>query len=1170
MKKNHKYEVWSFHALGKMLLTTQIVLFISLVCVFQSFGSKSYEQNSKISLSVKETKLGDILLQIENITDYRFAYDKNKIDTDRNYSVDVENIEISKLLKELFSNDGIEFAISDHQITLVSSQYGSAVIQQESITGKVTDSSGEPMPGVTIIVKGTTNGTISDTEGNYTLSNVPSDATIVFSFVGFLTEEVQASGQTTINVVLIEDILALDEVVVVGYGIQKKVTLTGSVSNVTSEELLQRPVANSTELLQGQVAGLLTRQSSGLPGEDGTTINIRGFGDDPLILIDGIEGDLGQIDPNDIESISILKDASAAIYGARAGNGVILVTTKRGSLMGSEITYHGTMSFTRPTFYQNMVGAREWAELMYEAGLDPDAYSSPNPVHYDPNSKRLINTIDGSDYEGYDWEGAFYRDWAPQQQHNLSVRGGTEKIKYFVSAGITDQESALKSGDYDFARYNLRSNIDAEITKGLAASLDFSYRSTVLDKANTTVDDVYNSLRTAKPVFPIIHEADPTRASASGFLQRAPYFDTFKEYSGFQDNHDYALQGALELRYSFPMVNGLVARARLNYEQLFSWYKTVNKPYDVWAYDAVAAQNGEDPWVRWGTENSNNIRVFSDRSIELLPVISLEYEKTIGAHHFKGFLASETNTYKWTSLKGFRKDILSFEAPYLSYASEEGKDNAENEISLGNEDMGTTEWARTSFIGRLNYDYEGKYMAEFAIRADASAEYPPEGRWGYFPSVFAGWRISEEHFIKDNFDAVDNLKLRASYGLLGNDAISSFDYLTGYNITTDYYIFGTTPAPVIESAGLANPFVTWETMKISNIGLEGAFWKGLLGFEIEGFYRLREDILATPTEQVPSTFGASLPRTNLNERDNRGFEVTLRHSNKIGDFSYDISPMISWSRGKYVKLEEEVLPTNGNLDEETLAYNKLWNSRHVDEGQWDDRVWGYLTDGFFMNQEQIDNHEIDQDQSGNQTLKVGDLIYKDLNGDSFIDWRDEAVIGKSGLPKTMYSLDLGAQYKGLALRMLWQGGTDYTVTIVGGVAAPFVNESIPVEQHYKYRAIVGQDGNGQDYITNPDDFKLPPVTQNGRTANNSKTSDFWTKDAAFLRLKNINLSYTLPKSLTERAGINNCLIYFSGTNMFALSNLGIWKTSNDPEIVTASNLHYPPVKTATFGIRLTL
>ncbi len=1031
----------------------------------------------------------------------------------------------------------------------------SAVWAQQSITGTVVDEGGQPLPGVAVLIQGTTTGVVTNIDGVYTIS-APSNGTLELSFIGMKSVLEPINGRTSINLTMQPDAIGLEEVIAVGYGVQKKATLTGAVGNVKADELLQRPVANTTELLQGQIAGLQTRQTSGLPGADGTTLNIRGFGG-PLVLIDGVQGALAQVDPNDIESISVLKDASAAVYGARAGNGVILVTTKRGKEGTAKITYHGTVSLAEPTFLPDMVDATKWAELLNESGLNSDDYS-PAHIRWNPDSKSLSNIVTGEPFYGYDWAKALYRDWTPQTQHNISARGGAKNIKYFISAGYTDQESNFKAGDYDFNRYNIRSNIDADITDNISASVDFAYRVGILDRANHS--ELYNELQTAKPVYPYIHENDPTRAAYSGFLQRSPYAQTFKEFSGSVENKENQLQGALELRYKFPMVKGLVAKVRLSYEEIFSWDKTVSKPFDVWEYNQVAENDGQDPWVKRGTKNTNRISVYANRSSELLPLLSLEYGKTFGGHNLRGMLISETRQYKFTSLTGTRRDVLSFEAPYLRYASEEGKDNTE----------GTGQAARSSIIGRVNYDYQGKYMLEVAMRADASAEYPPAGRWGYFPSVSAGWRISEESFIKDNFEAVDNLKLRGSYGVLGNDAVSSFDYLTGYTISTDYYIFGTTPAPIIASAGLANPNITWETMKISNIGLDGNFWNGLLGFEIDAFYRLRENILAQPTEQIPSTFGASLPRTNLNKRDNRGIEISLTHMNKIGDFSYDITPMISWTRGKYVSLNEDVLPTTGDLDAETLEFNKLWNARYVNEGQWDDRQWGYVVDGTFMNQQQIDEHEIDQDQDGNSTLIVGDFMYKDLNGDNYIDWRDQKVIGKNGLPNTMYSLDMGAQWKGIALRMLWQGGSGYNVAIGGSARAPFSNESIPLDYHYDYRAIVGQDADGKDYITNPDDFKLPPVTQNGTTAHNNKGNDFWNIDAAYLRLKNINLSYTLPKSVIGKIGIENCVVYFSGSNMFAVSNLGIYKKSFDPEITGANNQDYPPVKTSTFGIRLTL
>lgn len=1150
----------------KLIKIMKLSIVLVMIATLNVLAEDVYSQNKVFSLNYDMINVGTVLKEIEDQSEFYFLFNQELVDVNKEVSINMTNKKLDEILIYLFNGTDVDYAMFGKQIILSPRKYLTDLkseSQQLSIKGKVTDTEGNPLPGVNIVEKGTTNGAVTNLDGEYSISISSTDAILSFSFIGFLSEEIEVADQTTINLTMVEDIQTLEEVVVVGYGSQKKTTLTGSVGTIKSEDLLKRPVANTSELLQGQVAGLMTRQSSGLPGADKTILSIRGYGENPLILVDGMETDIDQLDPNDIESISILKDASAAIYGARAGNGVILITTKRGEAKTSTITYHGSVSMTQPTFFPDVVNARQWAELMHESGEDPDAYS-PTNVHYDPASNTLTNTIDGSIYEGYDWPEALYRNWTPQQQHNISANGGTDNIKYFVSVGFTDQESNFKSGDFDFNRYNIRSNIDAKINKNFNISCDFAFRETVLDKANFDLDAMYRELEIASPVWPIFYEEDPTRVTSPGSGSN-PYFQTFKDYSGYIKNNEKNLQGSIELRYSLPMIKGLIAKARLNYLEIGTWDKTVKKTNISWRYDPIAASNGEDPWILGSLAGTNQLKAYTDKSRELLPLFTLEYERAWQNHHFKGILASETQINEWTSLEGQRKDYLS---PYLIYASEEGQDNAENLKKDGN--VGITETARSSIICRLSYDYLEKYILDFAMRADASAEYPSKGRWGYFPSISAAWRISEEPFIKNSFNNIDNLKLRASYGQLGYDAFSSFDYLTGYNITGESYIYGSTPAPTITSAGLSNPNITWETMTMYDVGLEGLLWNGLLGFEVDAFYRLRENILAHPTEQIPSTFGGQLPKTNLDKRDNRGFEIKLTHRNKIGEVSYFASPIFSWNRGKYVKVDEDVLPVTDDMDESVREYNQLWNNRYVKEGQWDDLMWGFVSDGFFMNQDEIDNYLINQDQVGNTTIKPGDIKYKDINGDNYIDWRDQAVIGKSGLPKIMYSFNTGLSYKGFQLSMLFQGGSNYNVTINRAAAAPFNNGSVPLELHYKYRAIIGTDSNGNAYITNSDHFKLPPVDQTGGTANNRKTSDFWTYKARFLRLKNLNFSYTLPKNLTSQIGINQCMLYLSATNLWAVSNLGIWKTSFDPEITEQTNRSYPPVKTVTFGLRLTL
>ena len=452
------------------------------------------------------------------------------------------------------------------------------------------------------------------------------------------------------------------------------------------------------------------------------------------------------------------------------------------------------------------------------------------------------------------------------------------------------------------------------------------------------------------------------------------------------------------------------------------------------------------------------------------------------------------------------------------------------------------------------------------MRADATARYAVEGRWGYFPSISFGWRISQEDFMKDS-PTWNNLKLRASYGLMGNDAVSNFDYLTGYNISSGFYMFDGKPFPIISSAGLANRLVTWETMKIANIGIEGTLWNGGLGFELDVFYRLREDILAIPDSDIPFHFGASLPKTNLNSRDNRGFDLMLKHKGKIGNVSYNINPMVSFSRGKYVSWEENILPTDGADG----AANATYNNRYVLTGNWDDRQWGYQTNGFFTSQSQIDNHPVDIDGAGNVTLIVGNLIKIDQNGDNLIDWRDQVVIGQGGMPKWNYSTNMGAKYKNWSLDMLWQGATGYTITF-GGKASPWSHsghQSVAKSFAYENRSLRGANGDIEILRAFP-----PTFTTGGTPQIDQPASDFNRLDAMYLRLKTISLSYNIPKNIVDKIGLTSIQLYLAGSNLLTFDNLGVYSGSYDPEIVSGVggeggvDRAYPNNKTLTTGIKI--
>ena len=953
---------------------------------------------------------------------------------------------------------------------------------------------------------------------------------------------------------MMDDVASLEEVVVTGYGSQSKKSLTGAIGTIASESLTQRPAQNTSELLMGQVAGLSTRQSGSLPGNDWATLSIRNFGA-ALILIDGVESTLGMIDPNDIQSISVLKDAAATIYGARAGNGVILVTTKRGSdaAQGAKFTYHGTTTFSSLITMPKTVNAHQFAELMEENGLGAEN-EMPDYLNYDIERKRVYNSMTGTDFDGVDWYRTMYKDNNAQKQHNLSARGRSENMGYFVSLGFTDTQSAFRDADYKQNRYNIRSNLDAKFNDNLSAQFDFSYRQTTLDRANFGISEMYNRLGTGKPtnlpIFP-----NPEFASQTGAATPySPMYMVRKSHSGSRVDRDNNLQAKISLTYDVPFINGLSATASLNMETQTEWNKQIQKKFNMYTYNPLLGE-GDAAYVFFGTYQRDFISVNSDRDMELLPKLTLNYETQFDNSELKATFVAESTTFERDYLMGSRTDPLSFEAPYLNYSSEEERNNAEI----------FSQSARSSYVGRVNYSVDDTYFFEGTIRADATARYAQEGRWGYFPSLSFGWRISEEDFMKDNA-SWNNLKLRMSYGMMGNDGVSNFDYLTGYNISGGFYMFDGKPYPIISSAGLANRLISWETMKIANVGIEGTLWDGGLGFEFDVFYRLREDILALPDSDIPFHFGASLPKTNLNSRDNRGFDLMLKHKGKIGNVSYNINPMVSYSRGKYVSWEENILSTDG----EDAVANAAYNKRYVLTGNWDDRQWGYQTNGFFTTQSQIDNYPVDIDGAGNVTLIVGNLIKIDQNNDGVIDWKDQVIIGQGGMPKFNYSTNMGAKWKNWSLDMLWQGAAGYSITF-GGSAGPWSHsghQTVAKSFAYENRSIRGANGDIEILREFP-----PTFTTGGAPQIDQAASDFNRIDAMYLRLKTINLTYNIKNKLVDKLGLSSIQLYLAGSNLLTFDNLGVYSGSYDPEIISGTaggniDRAYPNSKTVTTGIKI--
>lgn len=1017
---------------------------------------------------------------------------------------------------------------------LLLTQIQFAFAQERTVTGKVSEPSGVLLPGVNIVVKGTTIGTISNEEGFYTITVPDENAIIVFSFVGYFDQETPVGDQTTIDATMRADVVGLDELVVVGYGTRKKANLTGAVATVNREELEKIKSINTTSMLEGQLPGIITKQTSGQPGEDNTSFSIRGFGS-PLILIDGNEGSLSSLDPSMIESISVLKDASAAIYGARSGNGVILVTTKRGRInKAPTITYEGSYSIQQFTHKPSLItDAGRYIELMREAetnvGLTPTWTEEEMQKWYDG----------GPGYESTDWWDYLFVNWAPRIKHNLSAEGGSEKVSYYLGLGISDQQSVIASEDFFYKRYNLLSNIDAKITDRISFSMDLSYshEHSSETELSQTVGWAYKAQPMATATFPGAYPDGPfvPASNTYGTHQRI-VGAMYKDVQGGYDRIPTKFNSRFELSYDLP-VDGLSARTSLDYRIVDRRNKRIERQWDVWKQDPETLDIIYDGTFG-GAGLGNYVQIWDYNFTQIRPKAELRYNKIFGGDHsLEALILGEYIEDDVNQIMAKTENLLSNDLLYLGLG-----DKTYHEM-----DQTVTETSRASFAGRINYGYQGKYLAEATFRYDASSFFPPDTRWGFFPSFSAGWRLSDEAFLS-NQSWLDNLKLRASYSKTGYDLNAiRYDYFSGFNVFTEpLYLLGTNALRRIQQGTLANPNMTWEKMTNYNIGLDGNMLQGLIGVVAEVFYRERTDILATPQEAFPSTFGAQLSQQNLNSMTDRGFEIELSHQNQVGDIRYSVRGIFTYARSKWVHFEEEDYT---DPDEIRILQQS---------GNWTNRSIGYVSDGLFRSQAEIDESPVDQDQAGNATLIPGDIKYKDLNDDGVITWADQKYLGYgTGEPDLSFGLNLNAGYKGLNLSVTLQGASMYSGNITGTIREPFLNQSSPIELHWQERF----------HETENPDGVLPANTY-GERAHNNKFSDFWLTSLTYLRVENLNLSYSLPKNWISKVGMKNLNVFVSGQNLYVLSNLGIWSTELDPEATMNPN-SYPPHRTITFGLTAT-
>ncbi len=1008
--------------------------------------------------------------------------------------------------------------------------------QTVTVSGQVIDSTNSSsLKGVSVIVAGTKKGTLTNTSGNFSISVLP-NATLTFQHVGYLPQTISVSGQTNINIVLSRVGESLGEVVVVGYGTQKKINLTGSIGTVKAEELgAASNVASASNALAGRLAGLVSLQESGQPGYDGAGLSIRGFGS-ALIIVDGVETNFNAIDVNQIESVSILKDGSASIYGSRAGNGVILVTMKRGYNSKPVINIGSAYTAQSVTNQPTGVNSWEFAELSREAHLNAGLPESTAPFTTDQIGK--YRAQNDPNYPNTNWYDYLVRDRAPQWQNSLGIRGGSDKIKYYGYVGVLDQETMFKFNGGGYKRYNFQSNIDAKILDNLSLRIDVA--GTIESKLQSASGYGHGGDNPGGGAFTAIWQSQPIYPATLPDPSKTPsnrvggggqgHIMTNVNKIGYSDDKTQNFRGTAVLDYQFTMIKGLSVKAFYNANQFYNLNRYFLRPRDLYYYDYTSKI-----YTSAGSVGKASLQVNNNQASIITQQYSLNYVRKFGDHNLNVLGLYETIEQRNNSTTSKRSN-------FLTPAIEElfGGDPASMEAYGSAGEMG-----RKSYVGRLNYSFKDKYLLEASVRADASAKFSKDFRWGYFPSVSVGWVISKENFMK-NATSLDLLKLRASYGKSGNDGVGNFQYLSGYQLSASpvggsYGFSAGNILPTLVTTGLANPKLTWEEITIYNGGIDYSLWGRKLYGSVDVFYRTRKGIPATRLASLPSTFGSDLPPENLNSLNDRGFELEIGTQGHIGEIIYNLRGTLSNTVSRWDHFEEPVFT---DADQEKI-YKR--------SGRRTDVRYGYLSDGLFASQKEIDDLGFDMDTRGNASLRPGDVRYKNINGDDKLDWKDQVEIGKGNIPHWITGLNINLRYKQFDFSALFQGAFGFYTYIA-------LANGTYTDQYYKNRWTAENNNVKALYPRN-----LP----NTVPSLNTTYSDFWYRNANYMRLKSLNIGYTVSTKLLSKAKIHDCRIYFAGQNLFTASGLNEY--SIDPEAPnSAAMYYYPQQRTLTLGLNISL
>ncbi len=1125
MKEKAKAYAFDRSFLIKILIMSNMIVALVLCSFLTAVAGETYAQKVRLNLEYKNVPLQTVIDDIKQQTEFEFAYESDIEDiVVKKVSVHAKNELIDVVMEKVLKGTGIKFRVIDKIILLSNKEMKTttrateAQPQEIKVSGTVKDKSG-PLPGVTIQIKNTFQGTSSDQHGNFSLTVPDLNVTLIFSFIGYLTQEIPLQGRSSIDVMMVQDVMNLDEVVVVGYGTQLKKDLTGAVSTVSSKEIQKLPVVGVQQALQGQVAGVQVTENYGTPGA-GVQVRIRGIGtigdSDPLYVIDGVstKDGINSLNTNDIESISVLKDASAAaIYGARAANGVVLITTKKGQSGVSQVQFNAQYGVQAISNKLDLLTADQYTEVMDEA-LKNDGLE---PVWNNPGLGA-----------GTDWQDVIFRK-AAFQKYDLSFTSGTDKTSYLLGLGYYGQDGIVNYSD--FKRYNIRFNLNSNVSKNFVVGTNMNLSRISEDLIDTEINGVVRSAIFQPPTIPVYNEdgsyAGPgaNEGDAQNPLGMADRSDKTSVYDKLFGNLFASYQFTPSLQFKSSIGLNVYSLQTKDFDPTFS-EGNANR-----LINCLTTQDADYFDVTW--ENT------------------LDYTKNIQNHTINVLVGNTMQDAKTNTLTGYRENFSNNEG-YLQYLDA----GSANDKARGN----LTEWSLLSYFGRVNYDYAGKYLLSVNTRYDGSSRFGKNNRWGLFPSASAGWRISKESFF--NVPLIDDLKLRASWGQLGNQDIGLYAFTS--TLQQIYYTLGIPQSVYVGyyPASDFNPDVKWETTTQLDFGIDMYAFDYRLYFSVDYYKKNTTDMLLTLPQPATSGFG-STGYENLGEVENKGWEFQAMWRDKIGDVGYNLSANVTTSKNKVIGLGEYNDAITSGLFFDMSTRTEVGHSIR--------EFYGYVTDGIFQNQSEIDAvnakaAELNGEGTVYQSLLTapGDIRFKDLDGDGKITSEDRTFIGNP-YPDLFFGFTAGVNYKGFDFSMTFQG--QFGNEIYNATKFWLTNSGY----NYNKGTDILERWTGEG--TSDSEPRLTTLDPN----QNSRGSDRYIEDGSYVRLKTLQLGYTLPESVAKKIFLKGARVFVTGTNLLTFTNY----TGYDPEVGTAraslgdrtvgfDEVTYPQNKSFVVGLNVTL